>query len=83
MTGSTASVLTVIDPKEVQSQEYRTRVFTEKDWNEGCITRINELGRDADGSTKYRGSKSLAEKGEGLLQTSSSLAYMAQLHKTL
>lgn len=56
--------MTAIDPKDVAAEDYKTRVFTETDWNEGSVKQTSELGRDADGMTKYRASKTLAEKGE-------------------
>lgn len=37
--------------------------FSEKDWNEASIKEVNEKGREADPMTKYRASKTLAEKG--------------------
>jgi nucleoside-diphosphate-sugar epimerase len=39
------------------------KIFSEKDWNEQSIDEIKELGRNASGVTKYRASKTLAEKG--------------------
>ncbi|KAK7472041.1 hypothetical protein VKT23_000152 [Stygiomarasmius scandens] len=37
-------------------------VLSEKDWNEQSVKQVEEQGRSADGATKYRASKTLAER---------------------
>jgi len=54
VTGSCASVLIPGLPV--------LRKFTEADWNEPAIQDIKEKGRDAPANSKYRASKTLAEK---------------------
>jgi hypothetical protein len=38
------------------------RIFNEKDWNEQAIEAVKEQGKNALPGTKYRASKTLAEK---------------------
>ncbi|KAH6903380.1 D-lactaldehyde dehydrogenase [Coprinopsis sp. MPI-PUGE-AT-0042] len=53
ITSSVAAVMTVTsEPSN----------FSEKDWNEASIKEVEEKGREADTMTKYRASKTLAEK---------------------
>lgn len=54
VTSSCASVLTPGLPEP--------KVFTESDWNEHAIKLVEEKGKDAPNSEKYRASKTLAEK---------------------
>ena len=44
----------------------KDKVFDEQDWNEQSILDVNTLGVDTPGGTKYRASKTLAEKGAPL-----------------
>jgi len=37
-------------------------IFSECDWNEGCIKEVRELGNKSSAATMYRASKTLAEK---------------------
>ena len=49
----------------------KDKVFDEQDWNEQSIVDVNTLGVNTPGSTKYRASKTLAEKGASLSERSS------------
>jgi len=42
-------------------------VYSEDNWNEIAISKVEELGREATGMYKYKASKALAEKGHWLL----------------
>ncbi|KAF6758994.1 D-lactaldehyde dehydrogenase [Ephemerocybe angulata] len=53
ITSSCAAVITV---------QAEARTFSEEDWNELSIKQTEELGRKADAMTKYRASKTLAER---------------------
>ena len=39
------------------------RQYTEEEWNEPALKAVRELGKDADGFSKYSASKVLAERG--------------------
>ena len=39
------------------------RQYTEEDWNEPAVERVEEMGKDATGMDKYSASKYYAEKG--------------------
>jgi nucleoside-diphosphate-sugar epimerase len=54
ITSSVAAVLHV-DPEP--------QYFSELDWNEQAVQEVAEKGRDASAASKYRASKTLAEKG--------------------
>ena len=47
----------------VASTTSEPKIFSEEDWNEGAIETIKEQGKNALPATKYRASKTLAEKG--------------------
>lgn len=53
VTSSCAAVLQV---------EPEPKTFSELDWNEQATREVKELGRTAPGITKYRASKTLAER---------------------
>ncbi|PSR87356.1 hypothetical protein PHLCEN_2v5173 [Hermanssonia centrifuga] len=53
VTSSTAAVI---------SPDPNPRVFSEDDWNDPAIKEVEEKGRDASAASKYRASKTLAER---------------------
>jgi nucleoside-diphosphate-sugar epimerase len=54
VTSSTAAIFHSIN---------KPTVYTENDWNDNVISRVEKSGREAKGMDKYSASKTLAEKG--------------------
>ena len=55
----TSSCASILNPDS-------TGVLDESSWNEGSVALTREKGREAPQVEKYRASKSLAERGQGL-----------------
>lgn len=49
-----------------QKEKDKPSVFTEDDWNEESVKKVEQLGRDASGLDKYGASKAMAEHREWL-----------------
>ena len=57
-------IIVIASEASINRESNELVVLNEKDWNDGAIERVEQLGRSASGLDKYKAAKTLAEKGK-------------------